>query len=120
MVTVIGAHYFSVEPAVDWHIEAELVGQQLAKAGKKRDYAGHGDLMMTLTGSLEGVNCYTDRDTLKEYVSDGVKKQFYSTTISYGTSGSPKSVWMKSLEVHHPQGIPQYVEFIIVLVEETA
>lgn len=119
MTTQLGSHSFTVEPSIDGHIEANLKGKQLVKAGRKRQYTGHGDLVLTLTGSLEGVDCYTDRDTIIAYVKGGAKINFYSDTISYGTSGSPKSVWVRSFDWHCPEGIPQYIEFSIVIMEET-
>lgn len=120
MTTLLFETTFAVEPAIDWHIESVLVGMQLAKAGKKRQYSGHGDLVMTLTGSFEGASAYGDRDDIVDLVKLGGKVLFYSDTINYGSSGAPKSVWVKSFECHQPEGIPQYLEFIITIVEETA
>lgn len=119
MTTVLGLHSFTVEPAIDFNIEAILKGKQLAKAGKKRQYAGHGDLTMTLTGSLEGASAYSNRDILIAYLIGGTKVDFYSTTILYGTALSPKAVWIESFECNHPEGIPQYLEYVITIVEET-
>ena len=119
MTTVLHDLTFTVEPANDWHIESVLVGQQLMKAGKKRQYAGHGDLVITLTGSFEGGSCYSDRDEIVELVKLGGKVLFYSDTISYGSQGDPKFVWVSSFECNQPEGIPQYLEYIITLVEET-
>ena len=120
MTTLLGTHTFDVEPAIDFSIQAKLSEKQLAKAGQKRQYTGHGDLKITLTGSLEGVDCYTDRDTIiTDMVKLGGKVMFYSDTISHGALGSPKYVWVEGFDCHHPEGIPNYLEFTISLVEET-
>jgi len=49
----------------------------------------------------------------------GDKVDFCSEAISYGTPGSPKSVYIRDMSFGHPVGRVKQVPFTISLEEET-
>ena len=119
MTVKLSTYTFVNEPQIDFDIDAKLSEKPKFGGGTTRDYTGHSDLAITLSGRLTGSNCYSDRDTLIGLLKDGSKVNFYADTIGYGSAGSPKSVWIRKMSFGHPVGKLNQVPYTIVLVEET-
>jgi hypothetical protein len=119
MTTKLGTYTFVNEPEIDFGINAAIVERQKYAGGTGLDYAGHGPLNIVLKGILTGDNCYTDRGTLITMLKTGNKVDFCSEAISYGTPGSPKSVYIRDMSFGHPVGRVKQVPFTISLEEET-
>jgi len=119
MTTKLGAYTFVNEPEIDFSLNAAIVERQKYAGGTGLDYAGHGPLKIVLKGVLTGSNCYTDRDTLIGMLKAGNKVDFYSEAISYGSPGSPKSVYVEDMSFGHPVGKLNQVPFTISLKEES-
>lgn len=119
MTVKLGSFTFANEPQIDFEIGADLSVKPKFGGGTTRDYVGHGDLKITLTGKLTGSGCHSDRDTLIGLLKGGAEVDFYADTVGHGSAGSPKSVWIKSMSFGHPVGKLNQVPYTIVLVEET-
>ena len=119
MTVKLGSYTFVNEPQVDFGLDASLAEKKKFGGGTTFDCSGHGALTITLTGMLTGDTCYTDRDTLLGLLKAGSKVDFYADTISYGSVGFPKSVWIRSMNFNHPVGKVKQVPYTIVLAEET-
>ena len=119
MTTKLGSYTFVNEPEIDFGINAAIVERKKYAGGTGLDYAGHGPLNIVLKGILTGDNCYTDRDTLIALLKAGNEVDFYSEAISYGTSGSPKSVYIRDMSFGHPVGKIKQVPFTINIAEES-
>ena len=119
MTTKLGTYTFVNEPEIDFSLNASIVERQKYVGGAGLDYTGNGPLKIVLKGILTGDNCYTDRGTLIAMLKAGNKVDFYSEAISYGSAGSPKSVYVDSMSFGHPVGKLKQVPFTIGLEEET-
>ena len=54
-----------------------------------------------------------------DMVTSGEKLEFYSDTISYGSSGSPKEVYIRGYNFVHSIGVEHKVPFQIILELDT-
>ena len=119
MTTSLDGYEFNPEPEVTFGSEAEYEKQAGLFQGTTLQFTGYAPILITIDGELTGANCYTDRDTLMAKLAVGAKMDFYSDTISYGTSGSPKQVIVRGYNFFHPIGYSNSVPFQIILELET-
>ena len=120
MTVKLDAFTFPIKPGVNMGSEAELAEKKLFLGGTTKEYTGRAPIFITLIGELTGASCYTNRDTLMELLRTKKEKvEFYADDISYGSSGSPISVWIRGYNFNHPVGESNSVGFQIILEEET-
>lgn len=119
MTVKLDTYTFSPKPQITIGSQADLADQQKYGGGTTKDYTGCGPIIIKLEGELTGANRYTDRDALMAILTAGAKVDFYADDITYGSVGSPKSVWVKGYEFAHASGEPDPVPFTILLEEET-
>ena len=119
MTVHLGGFDFPNAPRVEMEDEAELRGMPLFGSGEAQNYTGHMKSQIILKGKLTGVDCYTDRDTLRALPAGGTKVNFYATEISFGSLVSPKLVWVRTTKFIHPVGVINQVDFIITIEEDT-
>lgn len=119
MTVKLGSYTFVNEPQIDFGLDADLAGKKKFGGATTYDYTGNNGLTITLTGKQTGANAHSDRDTLIGLLKAGAEVDFYADTIGYGSSGSPKSVWIRKMSFGHPVGKLNQVPYTLVLVEET-
>ena len=119
MTVKLDAYEFDPAPSISIGSEAELAEKKILFGGTTKEYTGVKVILITLEGQLTGANRYTDRNALMAIISGGVKVNFYADTITYGSVGSPKSVWVRGYNFIHTRGDPNVVPFQIILEVET-
>ena len=122
MTTKLDTFTFAVEPEIRFEREHGIARKEvLKKFGAVKEWLGAGSLRITLSGRLSGANCYTDRNLLLAlFAAKNAPVGFYSDTIGFGSSGSPKSVWLVSCVFAHPTALRQVVDYTVTLEEDAA
>jgi hypothetical protein len=120
MTVQLDTFTFPIKPGVTIGSEVELAEKKLFLGGTTKEYTGRAPIFITLEGEFVDVNCYTDRDTLMALIAEKKEKiDFYADDIDYGSSGTPKSVWIRGFNFTQPRGEKDSVSFQIILEEET-
>jgi hypothetical protein len=117
VTTKLDAFIFPIEPEIRFERNHKVARKDvLKKFGTTKEWMGANSLRITLNGRLSGSNCYTDRDTLLNlFATKNSTVNFYSDTISYGSEGSAKTVWLINCVFIHPRGAKNLVDYTITL-----
>lgn len=119
MTTKVGSFTFiDPQPLVTLGGQQVVEKKQKLFSGTTMDSIAIDVIQITLEGKLMGVDKFTHRDSLIAQLSGGTSVDYYSTDISYGTPGSPKTVFVKSFAFVHPTG-GQEIQYEITLLEAT-
>jgi len=105
------------EPEIRFEREHNVARKDvLKKFGTTKEWMGAGSIRIILNGRLSGTNCYTNRDSLLTlFATKNTTVNFYSDTIGFGSSGSPKIVWLINCVFIHPRGAKNIVDYTITL-----
>ncbi len=115
MTTKLADHTFSPMPSISIGSEVELAEKKILFGGTTMEQTGVKAVLISIEGELTGENRYTERDTLMAILTGATKVNFYSDTISYGSVGSPKSVWVRGYNFVHIKGSPNGIPFQIIM-----
>jgi len=117
VTTKLDTFTFPIEPEIRFEREHDVVRKDvLKKFGTTKEWMGASSIRITLTGRLSRSNCYTDRDSLLTlFASKTSTVDFYSDTISYGSAGAAKTVWLINCVFLHPRGAKNIIDFTISL-----
>jgi len=119
VTTKLDTFAFPIEPECRLEREHNVAQKVvLKKFGTTKEWMGASSLKVTLTGRLSGANAYANRDSLLNlFATKNSAVNFYSDTIGFGSTGSPKTVWLLSCVFIHPRGAKNIVDYTIVLEE---
>jgi len=120
MTTKLDTFTFPIEPEIRFEREHTVARKEvLKKFGTAKEWMGASSLRIVLSGRFSGANCYTDRDgVLSLFATKNAAVGFYSDTISFGSAGSPKTVWLISYVFVHPRGAKNIVDYTVTLEED--